>query len=351
MKTLDELREAKKQFQVEFMKRHKDCVILKVGEKVTAGQPTGVPSVVAGVKTKKDVSVLATEDRLDLDSDIVYNIPDEQFDVQEVPEIRALAFWEEDIIPQIAEREIRVRPVKGGYSEGHYAITAGTGSLLVLDNEDQVLRLSNNHVYANSNEARIGDSIYQPGPHDGGDVDDKVGVLGGFWPIKFDGSENEVDAAIRSTQEDESITIEDVGVPTGMKDAVPGMSVWKSGRTTGVTRGVVDDIDVAIQVGYGGSKQALFVDQILVTSTSGFSQGGDSGSAVFELSDTELPWVGLLFAGSQDGRTTIVNHAKHVADILFVDLVIGDYVPEPPPPDNGGGIPGLPGGCIPSKRK
>lgn len=61
----------------------------------------------------------------------------------------------------------RIRPIPGGYSIGHFAITAGTLGTWVQKGVDRVA-LTNNHVGANSNRATIGDAVLQPGPFDGG---------------------------------------------------------------------------------------------------------------------------------------------------------------------------------------
>ncbi len=60
-------------------------------------------------------------------------------------------------------------PVPLAVSIGQEDITAGTLGLRVTNGTD-VLILSNNHVLANENNATIGDPILQPGPFDGGDV-------------------------------------------------------------------------------------------------------------------------------------------------------------------------------------
>ena len=60
--------------------------------------------------------------------------------------------------------------------------------------------LSNNHVYANQNNASLGDSILQPGAVDGGsEPDHTIGTLADFEPINFSGGDNHIDAAIAST--------------------------------------------------------------------------------------------------------------------------------------------------------
>jgi hypothetical protein len=88
------------------------------------------------------------------------------------------------------------RPVPIGVSTGHPAITAGTIGARVT-NGTRVFALSTNHVIADSNDASIGDGVIQPGAYDGGtDPADRIGTLFAFEPIKFDGSNNTMDAAI-----------------------------------------------------------------------------------------------------------------------------------------------------------
>lgn len=52
----------------------------------------------------------------------------------------------------------RIRKAPGGVSVGHYKITAGTLGCLATRGR-RLLILSNNHVLANSNNARTGDPI------------------------------------------------------------------------------------------------------------------------------------------------------------------------------------------------
>lgn len=88
---------------------------------------------------------------------------------------------------------------------------------------------------------------------------------------------------------------------------VPGMRVIKSGRTTGVTTGVVTATRVnGVQVNYGtriSPRIATFNDTVQIVSDEDgkpFSSPGDSGSVILDF-ETGRP-VALLFAG--DGRTT-----------------------------------------------
>ena len=109
----------------------------------------------------------------------------------------------------------------------------------------------------------------------------------------------------------------DIGVIKGTKEVTLGMEVQKQGRTTGYTKGIVNQIDVTTQVSYGTNKTGIFSDQIIITAAEGyqyFSQGGDSGSAV--LNGTDL--VGLLFAGSD--TVTIINRISNVFDAFGCTL-------------------------------
>lgn len=205
------------------------------------------------------------------------------------------------------------RPVPIGVSTGHPDITAGTIGARVKDGSGNVYALSNNHIYANSNEASIGDDELQPGPYDGGTApEDVIGSLHDYEPIAFDGSNNTIDAAIAATSTDlvGTATPEDgYGLPgTTTASASAGLAVQKYGRTTGFTQGEVSEINVTVDVCYETAgpfrckKLARFVDQIAITPGS-FSDGGDSGSLIVtDDSNNNNNPVGLLFAGS-DTRT------------------------------------------------
>ena len=64
-----------------------------------------------------------------------------------------------------------------GVSTGHTGITAGTVGARVYDGAGNYYALSNNHVFANQNDAVVGDAVLQPGPYDGGyAADDTIGI-------------------------------------------------------------------------------------------------------------------------------------------------------------------------------
>ncbi len=215
----------------------------------------------------------------------------------------------------------RIRPVKPGYSIGHYKITAGTLGALVRDTcpPCRVHILSNNHVLANSNAAAIGDPILQPGPYDGGALPkDTVARLARFVKIAFGDPEryNLVDAALATPLDQRLVVASAVGlgIPRGTVEATLGMEVTKSGRTTQTTVGKVIDVNATVAVNYGPSGVAYFRNQII---TSAMSAGGDSGSVVVDREGGRA--TGLLFAGSP--QVTILNHIQNVLMALGVDLI------------------------------
>lgn len=244
---------------------------------------------------------------------------------------------------QSLEHTARERPATSGISIGHVSITAGTLGGLVKDKDSgNVVILSNNHVLANTNEGVAGDAILQPGPHDGGtDPDDRIATLTRFVPIDFAAdAENLVDAAIatpiKPVQDQVKWETKDIGagVPAEIRhlgDADLGIYVRKTGRTTEHTQGFVHALYATVQVKYDLFQKATFVDQIIVSqspSEEAFSDGGDSGSLVY---DSKNKCIGLLFAGSDasdsEPAKTIVNPIHYVLRELNVELLKAGDLP------------------------
>jgi hypothetical protein len=133
---------------------------------------------------------------------------------------------------------------------------------------------------------------------------DQVGTLADFEPLKLDGTDNLLDAAIAL------YTISDVtcstptgyyGFPSGtVTAAYVGQAIKKVGRTTGLTTGTVTAINVTTNVAYTAGT-GHFVGQIMTSSS--FSKSGDSGSLV--VTSTGNNPVGLLFAGTSSGQSIL----------------------------------------------
>jgi hypothetical protein len=226
----------------------------------------------------------------------------------------------------------KYRPTPCGVSVGHYKITAGTIGCLALRRvlvngqpRYRILVLSNNHVLANSNNAKFGDSIIQPGRYDGGvSTRDRIAILERFVPIDFSGRRcNYVDCATGWCWSDK-VRREELyerggrnylyRINSRITYCRRGQIVGKSGRTTGLTRGNVTDCSASVRVNYGNGRVALFCDQIVIRGIGGnFSAGGDSGSVIWTWNSSRNP-VGLLFAGG--GGYTIANKMTRVLPAL-----------------------------------
>ena len=302
-----------------------NVVGVATGHKITDEVDTGEPCITVFVTHKVEKEQLSSG----------HIIPNElkgfKTDVIETGEIFAgTAKDHKDSVVMSEELGIetlrqRVRPVMGGFSVGHYRITAGTIATCVYKMwpfpgiPAKYYILSNNHVLANSNNARIGDPILQPGPYDGGRIPrDIVARLSGYVPIRWKTPTyiplNYVDAAIA---EGEFHTLNReiywIGYVKKVKsNPRVGDIVEKTGRTTNFTTGRIIALHATLNVNYGGGRVARFADQIV---TSNMSAGGDSGSLVCDISEGA---VGLLFAGSS--RVTIANSILQVIRRLGIRL-------------------------------
>ena len=336
------LRHVKEAYKHELLKIP-NVVGVGVGYKIREGRITDEPAIMVYVTRKLPKQALRKEELVPEELDGI------KTDVVEVGKIVALGLAEPEITPP-RERTRKWRPAPPGVSIGHYAITAGTFGAVVYDNKTgEPLILSNNHVLANENRARIGDPVLQPGPYDGGRLpSDKIGELERYVRIKFPWEEkgcewlanlankvarllglncrlkpvydvdNVVDAAVAKPVSASDITPEilDIGRVMGVGEARLKQKVQKSGRTTALTVGTVIDTDAEVQVWYDQGI-AKFVHQIIVLHTNGrFSAGGDSGSLVL---DTDNYAVGLLFAGSD--KVTVVNPIRQVLEQLDVKIL------------------------------
>lgn len=202
-----------------------------------------------------------------------------------------------DVVP-VGDLVAAVRPQPCGVSIGHHAITAGTlGCLVRRKSDDEALYiLSNNHVLAHCDQAALGDFILEPGPEDGGTIEDPIAVLSDFEPI-MNGRPATFDAAIAKLLDPHSVTrdIQGIGYIQPPPLQVPiNHLVLKCGRTTQVTRGRIVGLDEDVPVRYG-DRLVNFEGQLAIAGLDGpFASLGDSGSLVVDV-DSRNP-VGLFFA-------------------------------------------------------
>lgn len=178
--------------------------------------------------------------------------------------------------------------------------------------------LSNNHVLGRSGVAGEGEDTVQPGLIDSGCQAKNSNFVADYAGDLVQLGKANVDGAIafaRPGMVNSTGEILDIGVPcVTPKTATIGMSVAKSGRTTGLTIGTVQAVNLNVSIQYqkgcnSGKKFTItYTNQISVTPGS-FSAGGDSGSLIVT-NDTNHQPVGLLFAGSNS--ITIANPIEDV---------------------------------------
>lgn len=223
----------------------------------------------------------------------------------------------------------------------------GTLGSLIQDASGNQYILSNNHVLARSDQASIGETIIQPGlidndpacaPEGDGGNETPVGVLKGFVPIQS--SSTNVDAAIASvnsgavnasgailelgsSQTGGTLAAAPPGVSsTGGKGENPalGMTVAKSGRTTGLTCARISAVALRVEVSYYANcaetdpyYTKTYTNQIGMTGDH-FIDAGDSGSLIVDSSDAEP--VGLFFAGGVDSAGQSEGVANPAPEVL-----------------------------------
>ncbi len=223
-------------------------------------------------------------------------------------------------------------------SSGTECSSGTLGALLTGSGGDYIL--SNNHVLARSDQATIGEDITQPGLVDDNCDPNKgalVATLTGFLPLSS--SSTNADAAIASVNNgavNPSGAILGLGplvngalqpAPPGISSSggmgespAVGMTVAKSGRTTGLTCGSISAIDASVEVSYYkdccGTQPYLtktYSNQVEITGNQ-FTDAGDSGSLVVDTSNAEP--VGLFFAGGVDSSGQSQSVASPAPDVL-----------------------------------
>lgn len=210
---------------------------------------------------------------------------------------------------------IRYRPrltLKAGGSIGHYKISAGTLGGFVEDDQNYYM-MSNNHVFANSNQCFGGDAIVQPGPADAGNTAPTVvGNLDKWFPLSKI-ARNGVDVAVASFSDEVAFfnPWDYTGIgrieKTHVTDRMSVTRVIKRGRTTGVRRGTVSAFELdGVQINYGSRSDPAIVtfdNQIEIIgspATRDFSAAGDSGSFVIDRDTLQV--YALLYGGGPDAN-------------------------------------------------
>jgi hypothetical protein len=215
----------------------------------------------------------------------------------------------------------------------------GTLGALVEDQNSSLFILSNNHVLAESDQARPGDTIVQPALVDlncNPQAGRTVGSLRYLVPLK--NSQTNVDAALAAA----TPAVDGTGAILQLGPSVNGvltaaapaagegealtapllnqLRVVKSGRTTGLTCSTVNTVNLTVQVDYYYDcaetqpyYTKTYLNQIGMPGAS-FADSGDSGALVLD-ADNAQP-VGLFFASGSDDSNHGFSVANPIQDVL-----------------------------------
>lgn len=240
---------------------------------------------------------------------------------------------------------------KDGNGESYVAdCCGGTLGALVEDGRKNQYILSNNHVLAESDQGKAGDTIDEPGMIDDGCIPlshagstlRPVGILKYVVPLAT--PQSNVDAALASVAPgavDLDGSILQLAAPNrfaGASDALGaappvggngealsasnlnGLRLAKSGRTTGLTCSTVAAVDLSVKVDYFKDcaetqpyYTKTFTNQIGIAGDR-FSDSGDSGALVVDAANAEP--VGLFFAGGSDGNGHGLSIANPIGEVL-----------------------------------
>ena len=295
-----------------------------IGFKEVGGKRTDKLAIRVLVRKKRDVR---SEDRI---PESIEGFASDVIERKYAPQVLAL---DVELLAQ-ADTE-QYESLKGGISIGPCrpvggTVLGGTLALPVKDNATgKVMLLSNFHVLCGDRSWAVGDAIAQPARLDRGRCPASAVAL--LQRAVLDGK---VDCAVAEvTARTASSEIVDIGEITGTNEVSIDQPVRKRGRTTGLTYGFVDSVDVTAIIDYPGIGEITLTNQIDVrpdtARNSRFSDSGDSGSAVVNAAGEV---VGLHFAGNAADGHAAANPIASVLAALKVTIPATTTSPGTPPP-------------------
>jgi len=214
-----------------------------------------------------------------------------------------------------------------GVSTAHEDVTAGTTGWIYVDDRGNEHPSSNNHVDADCNKGEEGDAILQPGPYDEGKLpDDKCGELAGYVKLE-DGVKCDVawiDASVEYENELRGDRSPQLPLSTMF---LSGSEVVKSGRTTGVTRGVVKQVDVTVKVRYPDPVGTIMRSRSVITTK--MLEGGDSGDACAYVEGDKIHPALTGYAGNN--QVSVFDQVSIVEEVTGMSAKTeGEGPPGPP---------------------
>ncbi|MFF3326437.1 DNA/RNA non-specific endonuclease [Streptomyces sp. NPDC002889] len=219
--------------------------------------------------------------------------------------------------PESPARKTRLDPIFPGASIGHVQVSAGTIGCIVFDKKNGTPYVLSNWHVLHGNRGELGDTVVQPGPHDDNRIArNRLGVL------KRSHLGMAGDCAV-ATIDGRQFTrdIHELGVmPDELGEPQLGDKVIKSGRTTGVTHGIVRRIETLAMIDYGPGigEQTIGCFEIETDPDNPpqdgeVSRGGDSGS-LWMFKTNGRP--GKIMAGLHFGGEAGSNPDEHALACL-----------------------------------
>ena len=306
--------------------RQPNVTSMGVGVKIRDGEPTGEICIQftvgrkAGLDSLGELGLRALPGSLVVDGEEVATDVVERNYATDARPVNVLARQR-----AAAPRKSAVDPVVPGVSIGHPAAGAGTAGCVCYDAIDGTPYLLSNWHVLQGPGGRIGDAIVQPGRHDDNRVDrNRVGQLVRSH-LGVAG-----DCALATVSKRRlAAEILELGQPV-RRLGEPELAdrVVKSGRTTGVTRGLVQRVHVVARIDYGEAGEQdigcfeIGPDPQDPGEDSELSRGGDSGAA-WLLVQPDQPTdmlLGLHFAGEvgEEAEHALACYASSVFEKLGV---------------------------------
>jgi hypothetical protein len=295
---------------------------VEIGFKEVGGKRTDQLAIRVLVRKKRDVRI---EERV---PESIEGFPTDV--IERRYELQVITLDAEELLAQVDTQQYE--SLKGGISIGPCRLVGGTvlGGTLALPVKDNAtgkgMLLSNFHVLCGDQSWMIGDPIAQPARIDQGRCPDSV-----VASLQRAVLNEQVDCAVAEmTARTASSDIVEIGAITGTNVTSIDEPVRKRGRTSGLTYGFVDSVDLTVIVPYPGIGEVTLTNQIGVrpdtTQNPKFSASGDSGAAVVNAAGEV---VGLHFAGNAADGHGAANLIAGVLAALNVTIVPATS-PEPP---------------------
>lgn len=205
---------------------------------------------------------------------------------------------------------------------------SGTFGAIVKRKGGAMFALSNNHVFGDCNHMPVGQPIMVPSNQDAGPKirspqeigrHSEISELRSGTPLLVPKARE--DAALAEVTHHDDVTSwqgdksDGYDTPAKVAEPIPGMRVKKFGRTTGLTVGEVESLQVDFTLPYDSDqfRAVVWFEKVWSVKRTGkypFALPGDSGSLV--VTEDGKSSIGLLFAATSRGEYGFIVPISHV---------------------------------------